>query len=108
MELFTWQALGGVAGATILTVLIVNAMRLALDWSPRWLALAVALVIQIILWTVISDRSWPAFWLAVFNSFVVYAAATGGNAIVGTVLSPEPETRAAQSAGARPFWSPWW
>ena len=107
MELFTWEVLGSLAGATVATVLIVNAVKAATGWSPRWLALAVALVIQLALWTVITDRSWPALLLAIVNAFVVYAAATGGNQIVGALRAPQATSRAAaeQPAG---FWSPWW
>lgn len=103
-EFFSWQTLGTVAGATLATVLVVNALKAAFNWSPRWLGLLVAGILQAAVWWFASDQSVQALVMALINAFVVYLAAIGGNQIVS---SQRPrDVRAA--AGQREFWAPWW
>ena len=106
---FTWQYLATIAGATAAVVLITNAITLATGFSARWLALAVAAVVELAVWAILS-RTAEAFGLAVVNTFVVYLAAGGANQIiVAARVKPDALEMAPEHPDARrSFWAPWW
>lgn len=102
-EFFSWQTLGTVAGATLATVLVVNALRAAFNWSPQWLGLLVAALLQAAVWWFASDQSAQALVMALINAVVVYLAAIGGNQLVAT-----RQPRDVRAAGPdKRFWRPW-
>ena len=99
----TWEYLASTAGAIAVTVLVTNAIRQAFGFSAAWVALAVAAATQVAVWWFVSGGTADAFGLAVFNTFVVYAGATGGNGIVNRILS----NNTARAATGASFWRVW-
>ena len=99
----TWEYLATTAGAVAVTVLITNALRAAFGWSAAWVALLVAFVTQAAVWWFVAGGTAEAAGLAIFNTFVVYTAATGGNALVNAVAN---RNTARAMIGAS-FWSGW-
>lgn len=104
-DFFTGPQLLTLAGVAAATVIVVNTVRHAFQWSPRWFALVVALVLSLTAWVFWSPRSPEAFALAIVNAFVVYAAATGGNQIAFAAFGQPVSMRAY---GERGFFDPWW
>lgn len=104
-DFFTGPQLLTLAGATLATIVIVNAVRHAWGWSPRWFALLTALLISLAAWYLWSPRTPEAFALAILNTFVVYMTATGGNQIAFAFIGKPLGFRAY---GERGFFDPWW
>lgn len=105
MEFFSWQTLGSLAGAALAVVLITNVVKMATDFQARWVAVVAALLVQMLVWWFASDKSIEALVLAIINSLVVYAAATGGNEITAGLS----QTRISRSMmPEEQFWSSWW
>lgn len=105
VDFFTGSQLLTLAGATLATIVIVNAVRHAWGWSPRWFALVVALLVSVAAWFLWSPHTPEAFALAVLNTFVIYTAATGGNQISSELFTKPVGLR---SYGERGFFDPWW
>lgn len=105
----TWEYLATTGGAIAATVLITNMLRQAFGWNAAWLALAVAFVTQAAVWWFVSGATADAAGIALFNTFVVFAGATGGNGLVNRVLSGKPDdvTRAAIEQSSPSFWRAW-
>lgn len=101
-SLLTWEALATYAGAAAATWLIANVIRYVTGYDARWLGLAVALVLQALVWFFTSDQSINAAVLAVLNAFVVYVADTGGAAILA-VATAGPSIKSGREFTAR-----WW
>ena len=102
MDLLTWQTLATLAGAAGATWLITNVIRYVTGYDARWVGLAVAFVLQMLVWFFVSDQSINAFVLAVLNSFVIYVADTGGAAILSAATAG-PSIRSGREFTAR-----WW
>jgi len=104
----TWEYLATTSGAIAATVLITNMLRQAFGWRAAWLALAVAAVTQVAVWWFVAGGTADAAGLALFNVFVVYAGATGGNALVNRIANGNVETRSFAHAQSSPsFWRDW-
>lgn len=105
MALFSWVYLATVAGGALATALIADVLRQVAAINPRWSGLVVAVLIQIGAWWFITDKSADAFALALLNSFVVYAAANTGQAVLGArrkqpaLVLPDEQTS---------LLDPWW
>lgn len=100
----TWEYLATTTGAVAVTILITNALRAAFGLSAAWVALAVAFATQVAVWWFVGGGTADAAGLAVFNTFVIYAAATGGNAIVNAAVRTRHTARAIRGAGFFDGW----
>jgi hypothetical protein len=136
-DFFTLQSLGTFAGAVGGTTVISNGLQRALNFNPKWLALALA---EIICLTIVyythagappdSQPMSSDYFVAVINGFLVYCSAAGvttaGGATLGTTKSTAAQSTdgvasgsgTAQARGApdssdgtplsrRRFWSSW-
>ncbi len=81
-ELFTWKSLATVAGGATAVVLLTTATQSAFGVAPRWLALVYAMVISVLATIFSVGVTADALLLAVINAAVIYAAATGANAVL--------------------------
>jgi hypothetical protein len=75
-QFFTWTALGTLAGASSATFVITSTLRVALDWSPKWIGLLVAQVICIGA-SAYLGKSGSDFVIAILNGCLVYLSAVG-------------------------------
>lgn len=82
MELFTWQSLATVTGGAAAVVLLTMAAQSAIGVAPRWLALIFAVIISVLATIFTAGATVDALLLAVINAGVIYAAATGANAVL--------------------------
>ena len=103
-DLFSLQQLGTLAGATVATILITNAIvAMQPAWPAKVVALFPAILVTVGAALLLSPITAESIALAVVNSFVVYSAATGG----ATMLAGR--NRDARSLDTkRPFNSAWW
>ena len=106
MDYFSMTQLATIAGATAATVLIVNVARTAFGFSAKWLALAVAVVIEALVWFFGTPTAETAF-VGLLNACVVYASATGLNQIVSGVTKPAAGARDLD-APSKNWAAPWW
>ena len=105
---FTWETLATLTGATAATVVVVNVMRAAFQIDARWMALVVALCINASVW-LFTGGAVEDFPLAILNSFVVYAAATGLNQVAGAMTDNRRAVRDLRDADQPDRWAaPWW
>jgi hypothetical protein len=115
-ELFTIATLGTFAGATAATVVVGNTLQSVFKVSAKWLTLAIAeaIVILVAIFTHTSELS--GYFVAVLNGCLVYSAAVGLNTMTSKPRSPdEPTARSTEEAGLPPrqkvrrsFFSRWW
>lgn len=99
----TWQYLASPAGAALLTVITINALRASTGFSPRWLPLATAFVWQLVFWAILSDHSAASAGLSLATTFFVWLSATGGN----DLIAAPKERRSVTARSARSFWQRW-
>ena len=117
-EFFTAESMFTLTGASAVTLIICNSLQRALNFNPKWLALAIAEALTIV-GTFASQASAASGWgltllVAVVNGFLVYATATGGAQITGAARQA-PQAHGHQlQAPTRPaskrrgFATPWY
>lgn len=106
-EFFTWEALGSYAGAILAVWLVTNVLRYVTNFDARWMALAVAAIIQLVVWWAVSDGSIQALVLALLNTFTVYAGAVGVSQITGKATTPDVR-QVAEPRRVQRFAATWW
>jgi hypothetical protein len=76
-EFFTVESLLTLAGATLITTVITNAIQYAFSWNPKWFGLAIAMIIAII-GVILTPEYRPVdFFIGLINGFFIYANSTG-------------------------------
>ncbi|SRR5579871_973963 len=75
-EFFTLQSMLTLSGATGATFVVCNGLQTALNFNPRWLALAVAQVI-VLIGTYLSGGAGVDYFIGVINGFLVFCTAAG-------------------------------
>lgn len=76
-QLLDLTALSTIGGMTLATTAVTNGLWRSLGWQPRWLGLAVSLVICLATAFFAGSTAGADLFLAVLNAFVVYLAAAG-------------------------------
>ncbi len=107
-DFFTITSLVTLSGCVTIVIVIVNGMRHALNWGPRWFGLFVSIVISFIALYITNniedgvhkDLEMINYLIAFFNGFLIYASAFG----VQTGLISAPP---AGSGGTLTFRSAW-
>jgi hypothetical protein len=98
MEFWSVEYLATMAGAVAVTKVVTTILcnHLDIGFPPRWVALVVALLVQLFVWLATMPDGpidWVTLALAVFNAALVYLGAVGTNAITASmVLASDPET----------------
>lgn len=86
-DFFTSGSLATLAGCTGIVFVICSGIQRAFNFSPKWLALLVSIVVSLIAAYMAADsepsRSAQKYIIAFLNGFLIYASATGTNQIVG-------------------------
>ena len=77
---------GAVAVTKVVTTIICNSLDIGV--APRWVALVVALLVQLFVWLATmppGPLNWVSLALAIFNAGLVYLGAVGTNAITASM-----------------------
>jgi len=91
-EFFTLQSVLTLGGATGATFLIANGLQRAFDFNPKWLALAIALVLSLF-GVYFTGGAGSDYFIGVINGFLIYATTVGATTTFG---SPPPTTSSHQ------------
>ncbi|MGW3894935.1 hypothetical protein ACWD6L_07030 [Micromonospora profundi] len=82
-DLFTWAALGSMAGASAATLLATNVIGGLIgpsgDKLRKWIAIAIALLLSYVTAAFADDAGGEKWIIAFFNALVIFSAALGVN-----------------------------
>lgn len=109
-ELLTITSLATFSGSVLATYVVCNSLQTVFSFSPRWLALAIAILIQLMiaLRTPGSD-----YFLALINGCLVFLSAVGANRLSSgtdketTIVGKSGLGEQTNSAKGRSFLSAW-
>src|SRR5688500_12267869 len=86
-ELFTRETIGTLAGSVAFVTIMCAALQKALNFNPKWLALALSFTISIVGVIFLSQKQFLDYFLGVANAFLIYTSALG---ITETLRPSEP------------------
>ena len=86
-ELFSWASLGTFTGLAGATVVVTNALSRAINWTPAWFGLVVALALCLGL-AIASEVEAQDYILALLNACLVYVSAAGANSVGVAATAP--------------------
>ncbi|WP_410817696.1 hypothetical protein [Micromonospora sp. 050-3] len=82
-DLFTWAALGSIAGASAATLLATNVIGGLIgpsgDKLRKWIAIAIALLLSYVTAAFADEAGGEKWVIAFFNALVIFSAALGVN-----------------------------
>ena len=117
-DLFTPGSFTTLLGCTGIVLVVSNGIQSVFNFSPKWLALAISLVVSLIAALLAKDSVPPHLFLkyliAVLNAFLIHASATGINQMTsaGQQRPQQPGTPGLapqiQPIVRRSFSSNWW
>jgi F0F1-type ATP synthase membrane subunit a len=95
---FTVESFTTLAGATGIVYIVCGAIQRAFNYSPKWLALAISMLVSFIAAIIAKNMvengsrveplaDWVRFLIAFLNGFLIYMSATGTNEL----LAPNPQ-----------------
>ncbi len=93
-DFFTLTSFATLTGSVVAVVVIVNALRSAINWGPRWFGLVVAIVVAFLALAITSSMSevqetaglgWIKYFTTFVNGCLIYTSAFG---IQNTVVAP--------------------
>ena len=105
---FTTGSFFTLAGCTLIVIVVSNGIQNVFNFSPKWLALLISLLVSLIAASIAKDPSavkdvaaaatggtsgqniWLKYLIAVFNAFLIHASATGANQITASRAQPNP------------------
>jgi hypothetical protein len=76
-EFFTAESMLTLAGATLITTIVTNAIQYAFSWNPKWFGLVIAMIIAIVGVILTPEYKPLDFLIGVINGFFIYANSTG-------------------------------
>ena len=117
-DFFTTGSFTTLLGCTGIVLVVSNGIQSVFNFSPKWLALAISLVVSLIAASLAKDTDphspFVKYLIAVLNAFLIHASATGVNQMTSGGRQPaqQPGTRGlapqAQPVVRRSFASNWW
>jgi hypothetical protein len=111
-DFFTPASLGTLAGATGAVYIICSTIQTVFNFNPKWLALLVSILISYLgaYVTLSNDDQVTKYFVALLNGFLIYAAATGTNQVVGKKAPEEPHQAGFRHTivSKRKFSTKWW
>ena len=81
-EFFTLQSMLTLTGATGIVFVVANGLKVAFDFSPKWLGLALAEAIAL-LGVAFSGGHGLDYFIGVINGFLIFSAAAGVSSMGG-------------------------
>lgn len=115
-EFFTAESIFTLTGATGVVYVVCGGLQRAFDFNPRWLGLAISLILAIAGTYVTQVHSVGAYLLAVINGFLIYCTAVGVNGVFApgsgrsneTLKSRRTDGEANDQTQHRRFRTAWW
>ncbi len=95
-EFFTLQSMLTLTGATGIVFVIANGLKVAFDFNPRWLGLALSQLIAV-LGVAFSGGHGLDYFIGVINGFLIFSAAAGVSSMGG---ASSPTSKGVADAGA--------
>jgi len=107
-KLISVESLVTLGGASFAVILVGNVCRYVFNWNPRWLGLIVAFLLAGLAITLVPDRQWFDWLVAIFRGVQIYATAVGIASITGKEkYEPIVERGPVGAEHRRPFWIQW-
>ncbi|MBO0935996.1 hypothetical protein J2I47_05505 [Fibrella sp. HMF5335] len=108
-DFFTVASVTTFAGATGITYVIANGLQKAFDFNPKWLALAIGIIVCELGAALSSASGVADYLMAVVNGFLVFNTAGGMTSLTGPPAPPAGGTTRETPFGPtrREFTSPW-
>ncbi|KPK79384.1 MAG: hypothetical protein AMS27_18075 [Bacteroides sp. SM23_62_1] len=108
-EFFTVESLLTLAGATLITTVVTNALQYAFSWNPKWFGLVIAMIIAIVGVILTPEYRAIDFLIGVLNGFFIYANSTGIMQMAGNPQEAEAAVPAAKAVKQkRGFMDKWY
>ncbi|GAB3936422.1 hypothetical protein [Micromonospora vulcania] len=105
-DLFTWTALGTIAGASAATLLAANVIGGLIgpsgDKARKWIAIGVALVLSYLTAAFADEAGGEKWIIAFFNALVIFSAALGINQFPPGNRQPTQASPTQVAAGREP------
>lgn len=105
-ELISAASLFTLGGASFAVTLLGNVLQYIFHWNPRWLGLAVSLLLAGVGAAIARPAQWSEWIVALFQGLQIYATAVGITAVTGKT-DPEPERDGPSRPATRVFWRQW-
>ena len=96
-DFFTLTSFATLTGSVVAVVVIVNALRSAINWGPRWFGLVVAIIVAFLALAITSSMGdvqetaglgWIKYFTAFVNGCLIYTSAFGiQNTVVAATSS---------------------
>jgi hypothetical protein len=82
-EFFTLQSMLTLTGSTGIVFVVANGLKVAFDWKPKWLGLALSELISVF-GVSFSGGHGLDYFIGVINGFLIFSAAAGVSSMGGT------------------------
>ena len=94
-DFFTVTSIGTLAGASAAVVLVTSIIGYLFNLKTsqtvkKWLSLGLSFALSFLAVSLVEDKTTSTWVVATLNSFLIFATATGVNAIYGTAPAPAP------------------
>jgi len=95
-DFFTLASFGTLAGSVAGAVVIINTLRHAFNWGPRWFGLIVSILVAVVAWQITAssgahsktvDLGFVRYLIVFFNGCLIYTSAFG---IQNTIVTEKP------------------
>lgn len=104
-DLFTWAALGTVAGSSAATLLTANVIGNLLgskaDKARKWIALGTAMLLSYVTAAFATSVGAEKWFIAFFNGLVIFSAALGVNQLPPSNRAPASSGQVADATDTR-------
>jgi hypothetical protein len=106
---FTTESFASLAGSAAIVFVVCNALQAALNFNPRWLALAISEAVAIYGTWASGNAHVPSdFFVSFLNGCLIFATATGSGHIASSAKQRgRAKGRVGEPIGRRSFLSPW-
>lgn len=95
-EFFTLQSMLTLTGATGIVFVVANGLKVAFDFNPKWLGLALSEIVAV-LGIVFSGGHGLDYFIGVINGFLIFSAAAGVSSMGGAAA---PASKGVADAAA--------
>ena len=88
-QFFTWGSLLSLAGASGATFVVTNTLKMAFNFSPKWIGLLIAQIVCVGTAAYLGKSS-SDYVIAILNGCLVYLSAAGASVTGAAIANPAP------------------